>query len=150
MLKSTSIAAALILAAVSIHCGTSVKSQQLKDDAGKVYGRYDTMSDGEAKALFDSNQNGVNERVSSYKDAKLTAVDYFDDKSGSKTKTVSFKEGKPENVKIYGKDGKEVRGEAVIDAEKNTTKEVTLPGKNKKVVFNADGTVSVSNLETKK
>jgi hypothetical protein len=147
MVKSTLIATTIALAAVSLNCGTSTKSQALKDPAGKVIGRYDTMSDSDAKALFDNNQNGVNEKVSSYKDKKLTSVEYFDDKSGTKTKAVSFKDGKPDGVKIYDKEGKEVRGDVVLD--NGQTKEVTLPAKNKKVVFNGDGTVSVSDAVKK-
>lgn len=149
MLKSTSIVAAIAVAAVALNCGTSAKSQQLKDGAGKVIGRYDTLNDSEAKALFDTNQNGINEKVTSYKDKKLTSVEYFDDKSGSKTKTVSFKDGKPETVKVFDKNGKEVRGDVVLDQEKGQAKEVTLPAKNKKVIFNGDGTVSVSTVEKK-
>ncbi len=149
MLKSTFIISTIAVAAVSLNCGTSAKTQQLKDGSGKVIGRYDTMNDSEAKALFDANQNGVNEKVTSYKDKKLTSVEYFDDKNGAKTKTVSFKDGKPEEVKIYDKAGKEVRGDVVYDQAKGQAKEVTLPAKSKKVTFNGDGTVSVSNLEKK-
>lgn len=149
MLKSTLILSAAGLVAVSLNCGTSAKSQQLKDGAGKVIGRYDTLNDNEAKALFDTNQNGINEKVSSYTDKKLTSVEYFDDKSGAKTKTVSFKDGKPDTVKVFDKNGKEVRGDVVLDKEKGQAKEVTLPAKSKKVTFNGDGTVSVSNLEKK-
>jgi hypothetical protein len=149
MLKSTFIISTIAVAAVSLNCGTSAKTQQLKDGSGKVIGRYDTINDSDAKAVFDLNQNGVNEKVSSYKDKKLTAVEYFDDKSGAKTKTVSFKDGKPEEVKVYDKTGKEVRGDVIYDQTKGQAKEVNLPAKSKKVTFNGDGTVSVSNLEKK-
>jgi hypothetical protein len=150
MVKVKSITILTACAAFALHCGTSAKSTTLKDPAGKVIGRYDATGDSDAKALFDTNQNGVNEKVSSYKDKKLVSVEYFDDKNGTKTKAVSFnKDGKPEGVKIFDKEGKEVRGDVVLDAEKSTAKEVTLPGKNKKVVFNADGTTSVSDLEKK-
>lgn len=149
MLKSTFIATTIALVAVTLNCGTSAKSQALTDKAGKVVGRYDTLSDTEAKALFDANQNGVNEKVSTYKDKKLSTVEYFDDKSGVKTKAVSFKDGKPDGVKVYDKNGKEVRGDVVLDQAKGEAKEVTLPAKNKKVVFNGDGTVSVSDAEKK-
>ena len=138
MVKSTLIAATLALVAVTLNCGTSAKSQALKDGSGKVIGRYDTMNDNEAKAVFDTNQNGVNERVASYKDKKLSSVEYFDDKSGAKTKQVSFKDGKPEGVKVFDKNGKEVRGDVVMDPAKGQAKEVTLPAKSKKVVFNGD------------
>lgn len=136
-------------AAITLNCGTSAKSQQLKDGSGKVIGRYDVLNDDEAKASFDVNQNGVNERVASYKDSKVTSVEYFDDANGNKTKAVSFKDGKPETVKVYDKAGKEVRGDVAYDTAKNSAKEVTLPAKNKKVVFNGDGTVSVSTIEKK-
>ncbi|MCS6972603.1 MAG: hypothetical protein NZL89_06215, partial [Leptospiraceae bacterium] len=119
------------------------KSQQLKDAGGKVIGRYDVLSDTEARASFDLNQNGVNERVATYRDKQLVNVDYFDDASGTKTKSVSMKDGKPESVRVYEKGGS-VRGEVIYDSSKNTAKEVILPGKNKKVVYNNDGTLSVS------
>jgi antitoxin component YwqK of YwqJK toxin-antitoxin module len=136
-------------AVLALNCGTSAKSQQLKDGNGKVIGRYDVLSDSEAKANFDVNQNGVYERVASYKDQKLVAVEYFDDANGTKTKAVRFKDGKPESVTVFDKNGKEVRGDVAYDAEKNAAKEVTLPAKKKKVIFNGDGTVSVVTIENK-
>ncbi len=149
MVKSTIYAALAASAVFAMQCGTSEKSQVLKDPQGKVIGRYDTLSDSEARASFDVNQNGVSERVASYKDKKITSVEYFDDKSGNKTKAVGFKEGKPETVKVFNKDGKEVRGDATLDPVKNQTKEVVLPAKNKKVTFNGDGTMTVTPIEKK-
>jgi hypothetical protein len=134
-------------AVLTLNCGTSAKSQQLKDGNGKVIGRYDVLSDSEAKANFDVNQNGINERVASYKDQKLVAVEYFDDANGTKTKAVQFKDGKPESVKVFDKSGKEVRGDVAYDTASNSAKEVTLPSKSKKVIFNGDGTVSVTSIE---
>jgi hypothetical protein len=139
------IAVAACLAA--LQCGSSTQSTVLKDKDGKPYGRYDTISDTEAKANFDANQNGINERVSTYKENQLTAVEYFDDKSGAKTKAVSMKEGKPESVKVYDKEGKDVRGDVLFDQGK--AKEVILPAKNKKVIFNPDGTTTVTGTEAK-
>lgn len=136
------------IAAVALNCG-STKSSVLKDNGGKVIGRYDTMNDHDAKALFDTNQNGVNERVSTYKDNKLTGVEYFDDKTGAKTKTVAVKDGKPEAVTVYDKEGKAVRGDVTLDQASGAAKEVNLPAKNKKVVFNGDGTVTVSEIPKK-
>lgn len=150
MVKSKTIAFLSVCAAFALHCGTSAKSTVLKDPAGKVIGRYDTLSDSEAKANFDVNQNGISEKVSSYKDKKLVGVEYFDDATGKKTKTVALKDGKPDSVKVFDKAGKEVRGDVALDPAKNTTKEVTLPAKHKKVTFNGDGTVSVTAIETKK
>ncbi len=149
MVKSTIYAALAASAVFAMQCGTSEKSQVLKDPQGKVIGRYDTLSDSEARASFDVNQNGVSERVASYKDKKIANVEYFDDKSGNKTKAVSFKEGKPEMVKVFNKDGKEVRGDVTLDTAKNQTKEVVLPAKNKKVTFNGDGTMTVTPIEKK-
>jgi hypothetical protein len=141
----------LIVASIVLvlHCGTSSKSQQLKDGTGRVIGRYDVLSDSEARANFDVNQNGINERVASYKDKKLVAVEYFDDTTGAKTKTVQFRDDKPESVNVFDKSGKEIRGNVVYDLEKNTAKEVILPAKSKKVIFNGDGTVSVTDIENK-
>lgn len=138
----------MVVAAVALNCGSS-KSSVLKDSGGKVIGRYDTMNDHDSKALFDINQNGVNERVSTYKDNKLTGVEYFDDKTGTKTKAVSVKDGKPDAVTVYDKDGKAVRGDVMLDQASGSAKEVNLPAKNKKVVFNGDGTVSVSEIPKK-
>ncbi|MFZ5627880.1 MAG: hypothetical protein ACOY5B_02045 [Spirochaetota bacterium] len=149
MLNVKSLILLVASAVLALNCGTSAKSQQLKDSNGKVIGRYDVLSDSEAKANFDVNQNGVNERVASYKDQKLVAVDYFDDANGTKTKAVQFKDGKPESVKVFDKNGKEVRGDVAYDTAKNSAKEVTLPAKSKKVIFNGDGTVSVTNIEKK-
>ncbi len=149
MLNLKSLILIVASAVLALNCGTSAKSQQLKDSNGKVIGRYDVLSDSEARANFDVNQNGVNERVASYKDQKLVAVEYFDDSNGTKTKTVQFKDGKPESVKVFDKNGKEVRGDVAYDTANNTAKEVTLPAKSKKVIFNGDGTVSVTNIENK-
>lgn len=140
------LAAAMVL---TLSCGTSAKSQQLKDESGKVIGRYDVLNESEAKANFDANQNGVSERVASYKDKKLVAVEYFDDASGTKTKAVQFKDDKPEAVTLFDKSGKEVRADVAYDAATNSASQVTLPGKSKKVTFNPDGTVSVSDIEKK-
>lgn len=137
------------IVAVVLQCGTSAKSQQLKDGSGKVIGRYDVLNDSEAKASFDVNQNGVSERVASYKDRKLTNVEYFDDATGTKTKSVQFQDGKPAAVRVYDKDGKEVRGDVAYDTQRDTAREVILPAKNKRVTFNGDGTVSVSEIEKK-
>lgn len=134
---------------VALQCGTSAKSQQLKDGSGRVIGRYDVLNDSEAKANFDVNQNGTFERVASYKDQKLTNVEYFDDATGAKTKSVMFQDGKPAAVRVYDKNGREVRGDVAYDTQRETAREVTLPAKNKRVVFNGDGTVSVSELEKK-
>ena len=150
MVKSKTIVILSVCAAFAMHCGTSAKSTVLKDPNGKVIGRYDTLSDSEAKANFDVNKNGVNEKVSSYKDKKLVGVEYFDDKTGKKTKAVALKDGKPDSVKVFDKEGKEVRGDVALDPAKNTAKEVTLPAKKKKVTFNGDGTVSVTAIEAKK
>jgi hypothetical protein len=149
MLNVKSLILPVASALLALNCGTSAKSQQLKDGNGKVIGRYDVLSDSEAKANFDVNQNGVNERVASYKDQKLVAVEYFDDANGTKTKAVRFKDGKPESVTVFDKNGREVRGDVAYDTEKNAAKEVTLPAKNKKVIFNGDGTVSVVTIENK-
>jgi len=146
MFKTKSIIAVAACIA-ALQCGSSTQSSVLKDKDGKPYGRYDTISDTEAKANFDTNQNGINERVSTYKENQLTAVDYFDDKSGAKTKAVSMKDGKPENVKVYDKEGKEVRGD--VSFADGKAKEVTLPAKNKKVTFNPDGTTTVTSTEKK-
>lgn len=150
MVKSKTIVFLTACAAFALNCGTSTKSTVLKDPQGKVIGRYDTLSDSEAKANFDVNQNGISEKVSSYKDKKLVGVEYFDDKTGKKTKAVAMKDGKPEAVKIYDKDGKEVRGDVVLDPAKGSAKEVTLPAKKKKVTFNGDGTLSVTAIEPAK
>ncbi len=149
MVKSTLYAALVACAAIAMNCSTGEKSSVLKDGNGKVIGRYDKLSDSEARAAFDVNQNGVSERVASYKDAKITSVEYFDDKSGNKTKNVGFKDGKPETVKVFDKEGKEVRGDVLLDPAKNSTKEVVLPAKSKKVTFNGDGTLTVSPVEKK-
>lgn len=150
MVKAKTIAFLTVCAAFAAHCGSSAKSQVLKDPNGKVIGRYDTLSDSEAKANFDTNQNGINEKVSSYKDKKLVGVEYFDDKTGKKTKSVAMKDGKAEAVKIFDKEGKEVRADVAYDPAKNAAKEVTLPAKKKKVTFNGDGTVSVTAIEAPK
>lgn len=149
MVKSTLYAALAACAAIAMNCSTGEKSSVLKDSAGKVIGRYDKLNDSDAKAAFDMNQNGVSERVASYKDEKITGVEYFDDKSGNKTKSVNFKDGKPETVKVFDKAGKEVRGDVLLDSAKNSTKEVVLPAKSKKVTFNGDGTLTVSPIEKK-
>jgi hypothetical protein len=149
MVKSTIYAALAASAVFAMQCGTAEKSTVLKDPQGKVIGRYDTMSDSEARASFDTNQNGISERVASYKDKKIVGVEYFDDKSGSKTKAVGFKEGKPETVKVFNKDGKEVRGDVTLDTAKNQAKEVVLPARSKKVTFNGDGTMTVAPVENK-
>lgn len=149
MLNVKTLILVLASAVLALNCGTSAKSQQLKDDSGKVIGRYDILSDSEAKANFDANQNGVSERVASYKDQKLVSVDYFDDASGNKTKAVQLKDGKPESVKVFDKEGKEVRADVAYDTNSNAVREVILPARNKKVTFNSDGTVSVTNLENK-
>jgi hypothetical protein len=149
MLTSKSMPVIVIAAAFALNCASADKSTVLKDPQGKVIGRYDVMSDTDARASFDLNQNGISEKVSSYKDKKLVNVDYFDDKSGIKTKAVSLVDGKPTEVKVYDDKGKDVRGDATIDTATNSAKEVLLPAKNKKVVFNGDGTLSISTVEKK-
>ena len=57
MVKSTIYAALAASAVFAMQCGTAEKSTVLKDPQGKVIGRYDTMSDSEARASFDTNQN---------------------------------------------------------------------------------------------
>lgn len=136
-------------AVLTLNCGTSDKSKQLKDANGKVIGRYDVLSDTDAKALFDVNQNGVHERVASYKENKVQTVEYFNDTNGNKMKTVTFKDGKPEAVKVFDKDGKEVRGNVLYDVDKNAAQEVTLPSKNKRVIFNPNGTISIAPVDAK-
>ncbi|MBS0618175.1 MAG: hypothetical protein JSR44_08300 [Spirochaetes bacterium] len=130
---------------MTVQCSSS-KSSVMKDANGRVIGRYDTLSDSEARASFDANQNGVNERVATYRDKKISTVEYFDDKTGAKTKAVNFnKDGKPEIVQVLDKNGKDVRGDVKYDVATSQAKEVNLPAKGKKVIFNGDGTVSVTN-----
>lgn len=125
------------------------KGGMLKDGTGKVIGRYDVLNETDARANWDVNQNGVNEKVSSYKNNTLQGVDYYDDTNGAKTKSVAFANGKPSRVVVFDKEGKAVRGNVVVDQNTNAGREVTLPAKNKKVTFNGDGTTTVSAVESK-
>ncbi|HRP70458.1 MAG TPA: hypothetical protein PLY93_13080 [Turneriella sp.] len=136
-----------VMALFALNCASGSNSKELLDEQGKVIGRYDRLNDREAKASFDMNRNGVHEKVSNYKDAQLTSVEYYDDSNGTQTKTVGFKDGKPATVQVFDKNGKAIRGDVLLDSQKGTTKEVTLPEKNKKVIFNGDGTVSISDVK---
>jgi len=150
MVKYKMIAVLFTAALLVPACKTaSNKGGAMKDGSGKVIGRYDVLNDHDAKANWDMNQNGISERVSSYKDNSLTNVEYYDDANGAKTKSVNFANGKPSDVVVYDKEGKAVRGNVAIDQNTNAGREVVLPSKNKRVTFNGDGTTTVAPVETK-
>ncbi|MBV6493840.1 MAG: hypothetical protein LDLANPLL_01864 [Turneriella sp.] len=149
MQKSSIIITLGAVALLALNCASTPKSKELRDGQGKVIGRYDTISDKEGKANFDLNQNGVFERVSNYKDSQISSVEYYNDASGIQTKTVHFKDGKPASVQVFDKNGKLIRGDVLLDPQQGSAKEVILPEKNKKVIFNGDGTVSVTEIEKK-
>ena len=133
-----------ILIGFTLSCASSKDSvNAIKDSDGKVIGRYEQVDAHTSRALWDQDHDGKNEKIATYSKNVLVRVDYFDPITGVPTKSVGLKDGKPNIVQVYDKDGKTIRGIATVEQPDNLVREVELPQKNKTVKFNADGTMVV-------
>lgn len=116
------------------------EKRDIKNTEGEVIGQYEQLTPTEGVYRIDQNRDGAYEKSIHIKDGKIRAVDYDLDQNGVIDKTVVYENDEPVKVVVFSKKEQGVLGIGLVN--NNRIVIVELPGKNKRVHFAEDGTVS--------
>ncbi|MCS6985469.1 MAG: hypothetical protein NZM25_10150 [Leptospiraceae bacterium] len=120
------------------------EKRDIKDNEGQVIGQYEQISATEGVYRIDQNRDGAHEKSIHLKEGKIRSVDYDPDQNGIVDKSVVYENDEPVRVIMFSKKEQSVLG--IGNVQKNRIVSVDLPGRNKRVYFAEDG--SVSRIET--